>query len=347
MFNSLNNYLTELEATANNTKEFIRTLQGGRRRIINAIAKADSAIQARSFRNENFYAANIKKEIAKDSIKLAKQTLFEDTLNALKKTQEFDIPLYRRPLFEAIENNDTYFIRSTGSGFNSILHLDINLDKTAGRLNMWGTAIKAVRAKLKVKIPSKFTTKKKREASALQASRAWAGIYNKRGAGSKYDETIKARLSAAAKIAPFWELLDKGAVPLSSDRGGYPTPTNKPLNFVDKAEKKVDEQLKITFAAEREKYYQLLNNYDSVRDQAIEDLAQLSAIIEELKLDNSSLSKSRSKAAKALRAEYNTKLQKAVQLISEGLLTAKKLQLAIKGSYKGKRFSRETLEELL
>ena len=347
MFNSLLDYTKELEISADYTRQFVRKLQGGVRRLSNSIIKAEDDIKVA--KNETNYAAKVKQQISKDSIKLSKQILFDATVNALKKSQEFDIPIYRRPLFEAIENNDTYFIRSRGTGFNSILSLDINLNKTAGRLDMWGTAIKTVRKQLGVKIPSKFSRKATREKSAIQASRAWAGIYSKRGVGanSKYMTTIKSRLAVAAKIAPFWELLDKGSIPFSSDRGGYPTPKGKSLNFVYKTEKQVGEQLNLILAQEKEKYKSLMFSYQIALNNANSALDQIAALVGEISIDSRKIGTLDKKADAIFKANYISKLQKVVQLIREGLLTTKKLQLAIKGSYRGKRFSTETMKGLL
>jgi len=345
MFKNLIDYTKQLEGSVDTTQKFIRKLSGGRTRLINSIERAEKDSQA--IRNETNYASKIKKQLAKSALKVTKDILFAATVNAIKKRAEFDVPIYRNALYEAVENNDTYMIMTRGTGFSSIISVDINLNKTAGRLDMWAKAVKSVRKSLGTKVPNKKVSEARRAKAAEQASRAWAGIYNKRGVNSKFTETVEARLSAAAKIAPFWELLDKGALPMSSDRGGYPTPKNKHLNFVDRAEKEASKRLNDSFLVEKEKYISLISNYDGIINQALSDLAELNALIEEIRIDNRVISNLDKRATRAMKTEYNSKLRKAIQLISEGLTTTRKLQLATKGSYRGKRFSQETVKELL
>lgn len=347
MFKSLIDYTNELESSAEYTKEFLGSLRGGAVRLSNSIAKAEQAVKEAS--NERNYAARVKEAYKKEAIKLAKNTLFDATINALKKTQEFDIPLYRKPLFEAIENSDTYLYRPSGAGFNSILRVDINLNRTAGRLDIWGTAIKRTRQQLHVDIPSKYSRKAKREKAALQASRAWSRIYGSRGtsANSTYMETIRMRMNNAAKKGAFWELLDKGAVSISSDRGGYPTPSNKSLNFVDKSEKQVNELLKDSFAKEREKYQNLIQSYKGALDGARQALNEITVIVSEISVDTKKINNLSKRAQRIFKAQHAEKLTQAVDLIRKGLFSTKGIQLAVKGSYRGKRLSNETIRELL
>jgi hypothetical protein len=347
MFDSLNRYFSDLENSANDTKEFIRKLRGGVTRLSNGIVKAEQEVK--EARNERNYVAKLKLAYKKEAIQLAKTSLFDATANAIKKRQEFDIPLYKNAIYEAVLDNDTYLYRPTGSGFNSILKVDIDLNRTAGRLNMWGTAVKRTRAELGVKIPSKHSRKEKREKAALQASRAWAGIYNRRGsANSKYMQTIKKRMENAAKAGSWWELLDKGTISIpSSDRGGYATPKNAALNFVDRIEKETNESLLKSFEKEKEKYSALLGNYDSIISGAYQTLEEVSNLVNEISLDSKKIQGLSKRAEKLFKVKYEEKLAKAIKLIEQGLLSTKKLDLAIKGSYRGKRFSNETLQELL
>lgn len=345
MFDSLNKYFSELENSAEYTKEFVRKLQGGVRRTVNSLARADKEINL--VNNERTYVARLKEEYKKEAIKLAKNSLFDATVNAIKKRQEFDIPIYRRALFEAIENNDTYLYRPSGVGFNSILRVDIDLNRTAGRLDIWGTAVKRTRKQLKVDIPSKHSRKKTREKSALQASRAWARIYNQRGVTNEYINTINLRMKNAAKKGAFWELLDKGTIPISSDRGGYPTPKNNPLNFVDRVEKEINQTLSESFKAEKERYNTLIENYKIARANVVDELVDAIKIVNEISIDAKKIGTLSRRAEKIFKAQYEEKLIKAIELIKRALSSSKKLELAIKGSYKGKRFSNETIQELL
>lgn len=345
MFNSLNSYLKDLENEASVTKDFVRKLQGGIRRLNNSITKAEQSVK--EIADEKKYVAKLKNDLKPEAIKLAKNALFDSTVNAIRKRQEFDIPIYRQSIFEAVENSDTYLYRPRGAGFNSVIRIDINLNKTAGRLESWGTAVKLTRKQLKINIPGKKSRKAKREAAARQASRAWAGIYNTRGVNNKYIDTIKKRMSNAAKKGSWWELLDKGATSLTSDRGGYPTPSNKPLNFVDRTEKEVNKLIADSLVQEKEKYLSLINNSKVILQDAKDALNELSSIVPEISLSSRSNKNLSRRAQKALDAGHEEKLSRAITLLRRGLLETKKLSLATKGSYRGRRFSNETFQELL
>lgn len=347
MFKGVLDYTKQLEIGADFTQAFLYKLRGGRRRVINSITKAEE--QVKFARNETKYVASLKPKIQKEAIKFAKEALFISTINALKKRQEFDIPLYRKPLFESIADNDTYKIRSRGSGFNSIISVNINLDATAGRLNMWGSAIKIARKILGVKVPTKRSSEKKRTATALQASRAWAGIYDKRGGKNKgkYDETIKLRLSKSSKPAPFWELLDKGALPMPSDRGGYPTPNNLPLNFVDKTEKEINTAISRLFLDKKEEYKGLFIDFDVFMQEAQERLIRLNEMVDKVSL-NVRITKQLERELGLEEQDISrNKLEKAVQLIREGLITGGRINITAKGSRKRRGLSVNIIKELL
>lgn len=345
MFKSLLDYTNQLEDSIDVTKEFVRKLRGGVTRLDNGIAKAQE--QVKELKNERTYASQVKEGLRAGAIKLAKDTLFDATVNAIKKRQEFDLPIYRNSIFDAIENSNTYLYKSTGAGFSSKLSVDINLDKTAGRLEMWATAVKRTRKQLGVKIPSKKSRKLKRQLSADRASRAWAGIYNTRGANDTYLSTIEMRMSNAAKKGAWWQLLDKGAVSMPSDRGGYATPNNKPLNFVHGAETQVTETLTNAFAHEKEKYLEIMGGFNNALGEAKDASNELAVLVQEISLDSKVIGTLNRKAERIFRANYITKLEKAVQLVTEGLIKTKKLQLAVKGSYRGKRFSVGEVKGLL
>lgn len=349
MFESVENYVNELNNSVDYTKGFIKKLSGGRTRLANSIAKSEEAVK--TVANETKYVANLKPTISKLALQGAKDILFANAKQAIRTNYEFDAAPYRLGLFEAIENNDTYRINTRGSGFSTVMTVDINLDKTAGRLNIWGSAIKKARQELGVKVPRKtknITKELENNVLALRASRAWAKIFDRRsGTFSKFSKTVRLRLSFSTKPAPFWQLLDKGEVPLSSDRGGYPTPKNTSTNFVNESEQTTKDYISNLFLKEEEKYRELTSSYNTVLDGAKTRLAELDSLVDEIRLDQKQIQNLNTKADRVLRANYDTKLEKAVQLIREGLISTKSLELASKGSYRGKRFSMETIRELL
>jgi len=345
MFKNVLQYVKQLEDEAESTQSFLYRIRGGRRRLVNSITKAE--LDTKLAKDQTKYVAGLKPKLQKAALKLAKKSLLDATVNAIKKRQEFDIPLYRKPLYEAVLDDNTYTIRSRGAGFNSIVSVDINLNKTAGRLDMWGRAIKQARKELSVKVPRKGS--KRSEQDALNASRAWAGIYNKRGVGNKnqYIKTIRLRLSFAAKPAPFWEILDKGQLPMPSDRGGYPTPDNKPLNFVDRTRKDINAAISTAVADERAKYLSLLAEYDVFLKEAQASLQELDQLVAEISLDVRSNRELKKRFGPIAKFIDNNKLDKAVQLIRKELLTTGRIDLSIAGSGKRVRPSVRTIKELL
>lgn len=346
LFDSIENYIDELSKNLDTTQQFLKKLQGGRTRLNNSIVKAQASVKLAN--NEKAYATSVKDAIKKSGIQAAKDILYGNALGAIRENYEFDTPAYRKGLFQAIQDDDTYLFRSRGTGLSSIMYLDINLDRTAGRLNIWGSAVKAARRELGVKVSRKDKNAKAREGEALQASRAWAGIFSKRaGTQSKFNKTIRLRLSYSGKPAPFWQLLDKGELSLPSDRGGYPTPKKKPTNFVSESENAANEYISNLLAKEKEKYDLLSSGYQTALDEAKASLAELDNLVSEIRLDFNQLQSLGRKADKILKANYITKLEKAVQLIREGLVSSKGLQTAVKGSYRGKRFDINTIKDLL
>jgi hypothetical protein len=334
MFPELRNYLDELESTAESTGVFLRKLNGGRRRNLNAIANAEAQIKL--MRNETKFVASLKPQIQRDTLELSKTILFNEARSALRTNKEFDDEVYRLPLFEAIESNDTYTVRMQGAGFSSTVSVDINLDKSAGRLNMWAAAIKAVRDELGVVIPRKDSKVYRKK--AIAASMAWKRLYE----SGAYTETVEQRLQASAKIAPFWSILNFGTTKLSSDRGGFATPKNRPTNFLHKAEQEIKSAIAGLFTTAKEKYQSAFAEYNAFLEDSRERQLRLDEMANEIRIDLQTVRK--------LEREYEidsqeidrNKLEKAVLEVRKRLTNKKIFDIGAKGSRK--RISRGTIE---
>lgn len=343
MFNSLRDYLTEVEGTAESTSAFLRRLNGARTRLRNAIAKSEAEVA--KYKNEKKFVADLKEDISKSARQLAKTILLNHFTTALRTNKEFDEPVYRLPMLVAIGDDDTYLVRTSGTGYKSKVSVDINLDKTAGRLNMWGAAIKAYRAELGVSVPRKDSKKYKKK--ALQASRAWAGIYNRRAGGGKWLETVEGRLELAAKPAPYWQLIDKGAVKMSSDRGGYPTPKNTNTNFVHKAEEEISAAILGLFDTAKEKYDSLFVEYNEFIAEAKDRMLRLDHLAEEIRLDLRIVRTLQKRLETEEKQIDDNKFQKAVQLIRQGMLNKGRIDVTPKGTKKRTTFSVNTIKDML
>jgi hypothetical protein len=345
MFGDLKDYINELETAAESTREFLNKLNGARRRLSNSIEKSEE--QVKLMRNETKYVASLKADIRSQAIQIAKDELFVTARKATQTNQEFDDPQYRQALFSAIENDDTYVVRMSGSGFNSRISIDMDLNRTAGRLNMWASAIKTARRFLGIKTPR--SNDKNYQKKALQASRAWAGIYRDGGgAGSTFSKTVEARLSASPKTAPFWQILNNGTPPsLASDRGGYPTPKNKETNFQNKAEENTNSRLRNIFVNLKKSYDILFENYQTAIEEATAKLVTLNELADEIRLDLQTVRRLEHELGLVREDISRNKLEKGVQLIREGVLKGGKLDITAEGSRKRKRLSIETIKELL
>jgi hypothetical protein len=318
VFKSLLDYTKELEITATATQDFLDELRKGRRRLVNKIKKAEKDIAV--IKNPDKYVKSILPAIEKDVSKVASDILQASILEAVRDNHEYDWPLYRRSLFLAAKDKDAFKIYNLGgSGFSTRLTFIVNFDKSAGRLEAWARGVKLTRKALEVKVPRKGS--KKREVSALQASRAWGGIFGSRNSDPKgrFASTIKSRLSYSGQVAPFWQLLDKGVVPMASDRGGYPTPHGKPTNFIQRTQDAMEGYTRNIIQDLKANYDKLFADYTNGIEELNLTLERIDNLVNRIKFDI--------RAIDAIKQEYqgqnkridDTKVEKALQLIREGL----------------------------
>lgn len=354
MFPGLNDYLDEIENTVESTSNFLRKLNGARTRLKNAIEKAEQTIK--DLKDEDKYFAGIKNEIQKDALKVAKSKLFFNAKHAYLVNEEFNEPPYRNALALAITDNDTYMFRRTGSGFSGMLKIDINLDKTAGRIYAWAAGIKAYRKilekekeqKAREKAQEKGKRYKKSIYNPILASKAWAGIFESRsGTFSKFQTTIRERLALSGSVAPFWMLLDKGVIPLKSDRGGYPTPTSTETNFVHDTEVEVQDLIDASLTEARKNYYQSIADYNEFLATEKNRLLSLDNLADNIRLDIREIRKLERMLESQEKEISRNKLEKAADSIRRGLLTKGTIDITAKGSKKRTRLSVSTLTEYL
>ena len=179
-----------------------------------------------------------------------KLVLKKNAAEAIKETVEFDLNVFRNPLYEAIENDETYIFKQSGSSVS----VKIDLDKTAGTLKDYAAGVASARKNTSMTMDAK------------SASRFWAlfiygseregkKFYTTYGAGGprerKYDRTPRLQklykeiirhriLNSNGKLAPWWKILNNGTgVTLKSNRGGTPWPNYGPTNFVETSEKEI------------------------------------------------------------------------------------------------------------
>lgn len=339
MFKDLLDFTNELETTAESTSVFLSELQRGRRKLARKITQAKANIAVA--KNPDKLVKSILPQVKRDVLKNAVDILQGQILVAVRDNYEYDWPEYRRALFLAAADKDAYKVYELGgTGWNTRLSFSINFDETAGRLEAWARGVKLTRRDLGSKVPRKGGGEKqqrKRELSALSASRAWAGIFGHRNATRKaaYVKTIRSRLSYSGRVAPFWQLLDKGSIPLASDRGGYPTPKGKPTNFIHNATQVMEEYTKNVLKQYKAEYDNLTNEYYKYEDEFEAALLRMDSLIDKIKLDLKVVEKVKQEYMKDAKYIDNTKLERAVQSVIEGFLTEGRVEISATGA--GKR----------
>lgn len=172
-------------------------------------------------------------EAAVQNINAAKtNTLLENISRAIDLSSEFGNPVFAPYLIQAASNPEALIINFQYSGLSSKIEVDNNMNAVAGSLEDWGRAVLAVRGNSK--------------SSPDQASSSWANLFRSRGNNNLWERIESERGIFSGKLAPFWEILDKGqsGIRLSSDRGGYPTPSEAPTHFIDNTIKELEDGFK-------------------------------------------------------------------------------------------------------
>ena len=344
MFQGVLDYTKELQNNVQATRAFLRKLRGARIRLVNRIAKAEE--QVATMKNPDKYVKSLDTVIRKDALKQAKNVLQGSILQAVRENYEFDWPEYKAGLFKAATDNETYTIRALGgTGWNTRYLVSIDMDDSAGRLNRWAAGVRAYRAELETKVPRKGS--KKSRQSAVGASRAWAKIFQSRGSNDKFRTTITKRLGYSGAVAPFWQLLDKGDIPMASDRGGYPTPQKTATNFVSQAEEALEGYIRNIIQSFRNNYESLMGEYRKFLNEAQASLSNIESLIEKTSIEKIKLDRVEQELSRENQIVDRNKLEVAVQKIKDGLLTSGRVELTAKGSPKRVTPSVSTLSDFL
>ena len=166
-------------------------------------------------------SSNVSSEAVKVALESAKMSgtriLAEEIETALTETPEFDIALFSTGLYTASQSQDNFRVTRLGSGWSTLISVMVDMDVTAGSLDDYARGVEAFRE-----------LADRRDPNPDRASRYWRErIYG----GELYYQTIRYRLRHAGGLAPYWQLLDLGNVPMASDWGGTAYPSNEPTNF--------------------------------------------------------------------------------------------------------------------
>jgi len=337
-------YLKELEREIEPTQEFLYKLYGARTRLKNVIVKSQEEMKL--LNNPTKYVASLKEGLKKDALEAAKDVMAGKLLEALRTNYEFDEPPYKKALSVVLKDNRTYHVTATGTGWNSLVKVKIDLNRTAGRAPDWGRAVRQARKALGIKVPRADNARAAEKAEA--ASRAWKKIFEGRGnSQSKFSKTIRTRIGLAAKPAPFWEILDKGALPLSSDRGGYPTPESTRTNFVREAQDAANAYMVSRLAKAKVRYEEVLLPYKGALEKAQASLLDLERGIEDIRLQVGTVQKIQSRLNLSKKDTDRDKLARAIVKIRQGLLTSGSVELTKSGAEKRTRKSVQLIARAL
>jgi plastocyanin len=191
------------------------------------------------------------------TIQEASNLLWKEMKEATKINKEFDHTFFTSRLRQVAYDARTIKIIPLKSGKMKVI---LNLDAVAGSLSDYGSAVRRVREEVK-KFSKQFTPlgrtfapdtpnvekshfweekfyKAAREGKVAIVKRKGKVVDKTDAFRKKYWETMHKRMDYSGKIAPFWEILDKGSYAMASKgRAGFGTayPLNDRTDFTSKA----------------------------------------------------------------------------------------------------------------
>ena len=225
---------------------------------INAIQEAQRLANSPEVVDEKIFDALDK------TLRQASNTLRNEIVTASEVTGEYAHSQLLNPLLEAADYASNFSTTFIGTGWNTTISVTVDMDESAGNIEQWAQAVEATRLELG------FVEK-----NSAQASNYWANIvYGGRDA-TMYIDTINSRLRNTNAKAPYWELLDKGFIGMSSDWGGTPHPQLVRTNFTGKAAQRIEK----TFSYILKGYY--TNHYREV-DRLGNELYELEKYLKQI-----------------------------------------------------------------
>lgn len=203
----------------------------------------------RGSRRDWSYSIAFSDVMAEYTIEKFAQILVNEAIKALSQSVEYNQPVFINGLLAACSDVTCIAISRDSKNFKVIIDLNI----TAGNLNQWGEAVKAVRknmnmGKAPANIASKMFAEKYFGVDVLGNTITRTRTNKKTGETiskdvtanykGKYIATIQQRLNESGALAPWWMLLNYGSpsFKLSSDRGGYSELTTPQTLFIQKAQ---------------------------------------------------------------------------------------------------------------
>lgn len=177
--------------------------------------------------------------------------LKDEIFKAGEVSTEYGQSILLNPLMKAAEKDENFNYTVVRHGWDSRLNVNVDMDRTAGTIEQWALGIKKTRELLGLE------NKEPIKASDAWRTKIWPGHS---ATNSPYITTMEHRFQEAGALAPYWELLDKGLVPMSSDYGGTAYPPVKATNFTEKTEKEIKKLFKDSLLKRKQNYEKVVTS---------------------------------------------------------------------------------------
>jgi len=280
MFEEALNKVRELSrstiATENEIVPALEAYKDLKREITNAKRRLVRKREAKALTREAKLIYNRQKKLFPDK-------LIEAIDLAIGTNKEFDNRAYRELLYEVAKELSIYKYEFAGSGLTLRLSGSIVFESEAGTLSDWGRGITIYREEtLKSKIGDE------EDDYGGKATEWWLSrVY---GNEALYAKTILGRKAASGRKAAFWQLLNSGTVPLSSDRpdGSYnPLDPSVPTDFVGDADRSIKREFNAEYFQEAAIWYDELQFYEKEISEVHTVVEEVSNEVKNLKVEAS------------------------------------------------------------
>lgn len=257
-----------LQLVKDTRKDLLATSSGVRRAkeayatLLDEIKSAKGKLTyKKSTRHADVHARNVLKALkAEKELRAILIAEIDDAVARSGKEFEENDELYKEMLYEVADNPDVYLMVPLGAGWATTISPQIIFEH-AGTLHDYATGIEEFRISKNVKVGAEGTGR------GLKATSWWRkNVYGT----SRYDSTIRARVSFSGRPAPFWSLIAHGSVALASDRpdGSYNPYPSRGVNFVQNAEDAVKVRFLSLMKAEQEKWLAETKEFEKEIDKA-------------------------------------------------------------------------------
>jgi hypothetical protein len=280
IFKQLKSDAEKAENDLNSILAKISTLQEIVDELTKALSNMEYLVNATY---EPEYLANILFQLSIIIKENATNSLVSNATDAADSSEEYSRQPLRDLLLLACRNAPIE-IKVNRAGWNSTIKATVDLDSSAGTLDSWARAVSEAR-----NLNNWNKTKDPIQASAIWRDSIFkhSNAVGKKGkrfvSADLWKYTIDERLGLSGGVAPFWKLLNNGNfTSMSSDRGGFPYPVNRPTFFVERTQDELEFTFRNSLKSAREDYMIFRNRILSTHNNLLDLKNYLEARISEL-----------------------------------------------------------------